>query len=124
MKKHILLVDDNASEVAAFLDALKHVDIPQKCTWAKSGEQALQQLTYLTPDIIFLDVKLPGMDGFECLSAIKQKPTLKDIPVVLHPSELTEQCRQRGIGLGAAACMGKPDSPVALEEVLGNLVHE
>src|SRR5882762_7867987 len=100
MKKHILLIDDDEDEVIMLTDALKQVNMPYKCTWAKSGEQAVSQLAYLTPDLIFLDINMPGMNGFECLAAIKQVPRLQSIPVVLHSSAMSEDYRRRGMELG------------------------
>jgi CheY-like chemotaxis protein len=124
MKKHIFLIDDDQDELTLFMDALNHVNIPYKCTWAKTGEQALQQLTYLTPDIIFLDLNMPGMSGFECLAAIKQQPRLKACPVILHSSTMTAECRDKGIRLGAAACLAKSDTPSELAVILEELIPD
>src|ERR1700761_3892163 len=107
MKKHIFLVDDDEDEMMFLSDALTTVHIPFKITWAKSGEQALMQLEYLTPDIIFLDFSMLGMDGLECLARIKAIGRLRAIPVVLHSSALSEEVRTRGLGLGAATCLEK-----------------
>jgi len=121
MKKHILLIDDDEDEVIMLTDALKQVNMPYKCTWAKSGEQAVSQLAYLTPDLIFLDINMPGMNGFECLAAIKQVLRLQGIPVVLHSSAMSEDYRRRGMELGAAACLAKPDTISDLMYLLGTL---
>jgi CheY-like chemotaxis protein len=122
MKKHILLIDDDEDEVTILIDALEQLNIPFKCTWAKNGEQAVSQLAYLTPDIIFLDVNMPGMNGFECLAVIKQVPRLQRIPVVLHSSVMSADYRARGIVLGASACLAKPDDISELAEKLRKLI--
>ena len=92
MKKHIFLVDDDEDEMLFLNDALTTVRIPIKCTWAKSGEQALMQLEYLMPDIIFLDYNMPSSNGLEILRQIKTtKPNIyillisgqKDIQIAL-----------------------------------------
>ncbi|MDO6430563.1 response regulator [Flavitalea sp. BT771] len=124
MKKHILLIDDDQDELTLFVEALNKVNIPYKCTWAKDGEQALQQLTYLTPDIIFLDINLPGMSGFECLAAIKQRARLQVCPVILHSTNMTADCRDKGIKLGAAACLAKSDTPSELAGILEELIPD
>jgi len=124
MKKHILLVDDDQDELTLFIDALDRLHIPYKCTWAKSGEQALQQLIYLTPDIIFMDVSMPGMSGFECLAAIRQRPRLQACPVILHSTGMTADFRDKGIRLGAAACFAKSDTPSELAVILEELIPD
>jgi CheY-like chemotaxis protein len=122
MKKHILVIDDDEDELTLFIDALNRLNIPYKCTWAKSGEQALKQLTYLTPDIIFLDLNMPRMNGLECLTAIKQQARLQACPVVLHSSAMTADWRDKGITLGAAACLVKSDTGSKLATILSELM--
>ena len=121
MKKHILLIDDDEDDVTIFIDTLDRVDISYKCTWAKSGEQAISQLAYLVPDIIFLDINMPCMNGFECLAAIKQVPRLQQVPVVLYSSAMSEDCRAKGMNLGASACLAKQNAISELEDILRKL---
>jgi CheY-like chemotaxis protein len=122
MKKHIFLVDDDEDDVAGFLAALNEVDGSCKCTWAKSGDLAIKQLLYLTPDIVFLDINMPGMNGLECLAEIKQLPHLQTVPVVLHSSGLTASYKKRGMELGASAYLEKPDTGPALGELLSRFI--
>jgi CheY-like chemotaxis protein len=122
MKKHVLLIDDDEDELTLFIDALSQVKIPYKCTWAKNGEQALKQLLYLTPDIIFLDLNMPGMNGLECLAAIKQQPRLQDCPVILQSTAMTADWRDKGIRLGAASCLAKPNTSSELASILAEII--
>jgi CheY-like chemotaxis protein len=124
MKKHIFLVDDDEDEMLFLNDALMAAHISFKCTWAKNGEQALEQLAFLVPDIIFLDLSMPGMDGLECLARIKSMDRLRGIPVVLHSSALRKEIRARAIGLGAAACLEKSASGREIAMVLERLLGE
>jgi CheY-like chemotaxis protein len=118
MKKHIMLIDDDEEELTLFVDMMNQLHIPYKCTWAISGEQAVKQLLYLAPDIIFLDLQMPGMDGLECLSAIKKLSHLKNIPVILHSSALTDEHREKARKLGASACLVKSGDISELEAIL------
>jgi DNA-binding response OmpR family regulator len=95
-----------------------------KCTWAKSGEQALKQLQYLKPDVIFVDYNMDGMDGIQCLQAIRGLPNCIHVPVILHSSCMSEQIRSKGLQLGAYQCLQKPASFDKLMTVLQPFVFE
>jgi CheY-like chemotaxis protein len=122
MKKHIMLIDDDEEELTLFVDAMNQLHISYKCTWAISGEQAIQQLLYLTPDIIFLDLQMPGMNGLTCLAAIREMPRLKNTPIIIHSSALTDECRQKAKTLGASACLVKSGDASALEAILSEYI--
>jgi CheY-like chemotaxis protein len=122
MKKHILLIEDKEDELAIFIDGLNRVNVPNKCTWAKSGEQAIKQLAYLTPDIIFLDFNMSQMNGLDCLAAIKQLPQVQHIPVILHSSAITAELREKAMKLGATICLGKPEMIDKLPGILKELI--
>lgn len=86
----ILLVEDNEGDIVLTLEALKAAKIRNKIDVVRDGEQALdflkKQGNYkeaTTPDIIFLDINLPKIDGTEILSSIKSDDTLRVIPVIM-----------------------------------------
>lgn len=124
MKKHFLIIDDDEDELMFFVEALNYMGVSCKCTWAKSGEQGLKQLAYLSPDVIFLDYNMPRMNGLECLKAIKTMPECADIPVILHSSKMEKQMRAEGLDLGAAACIRKPDNLPRLVHFLEAFLHK
>jgi CheY-like chemotaxis protein len=118
MKKHFFVIDDDVEDVQLITAALDCMNADCKCTWARSGEQAVKQLQYLKPDVIFVDYNMYGMNGIQCLQAIKDLPNCKQVPVILHSSNMTEQLRMQGLQLGAYACLEKPDSLDRLMTVL------
>lgn len=118
MKKHILLIDDDIDELDLLQDALQEMAIPHKVTWAKSGSQALEQLRYLAPDIIFLDINMPNMNGLECLTFIKQLPDRENIPVILCSTGMNPDISRQGLQAGAAACVKKANTFNELSDVL------
>jgi two-component system, chemotaxis family, response regulator Rcp1 len=86
----ILLVEDNEGDIVLTLEALKEARIINAVDVVRDGEQALQFLRkeepytgIHTPDIIFLDINLPKVDGTEVLSIIKNDEHLKVIPVIM-----------------------------------------
>ena len=118
MKKHFFVIDDDVEDIQLITAALGCLNADCKCTWARSGEQAVKQLQYLKPDIIFIDYQMPGMNGIQCLQAIKDLPNCKQVPIILHSSNMDEQLRRQAMQLGAYACLQKPDSLDRLMTVL------
>ena len=123
MKKHILFIDDDEDELKIFTEVLKETGLDYKCTWAKNGQQALSQLLYLQPDIIFLDIHMPGMDGFECLTAIKGMQKVAEIPVVLYSTDLHAANQTKGKELGAAACISKASDIHYTAEIIQHILE-
>jgi len=124
MKKHIFIIDDDEDELVFFAEAIKALNVPHKCTWAKSGEQALQQLPYLTPDMIFIDYNMPRMNGLDCIKAIKAMPYYRTIPIILHSNGMDSDLRYKGLKLGATACINKQDSLHKLIYFLQSILHQ
>lgn len=87
---HILLVEDNEGDILLTLEALKEARVYNSIDVVRDGEEALHYLqktgSYThapTPDLIFLDINLPKIDGTEILSVIKNDDHLKVIPVIM-----------------------------------------
>ena len=85
MYKKILLVDDDVDDQVIFLDALSEITTQVDCITAGNGLEALTTLKTLTPlpSLIFLDLNMPLMNGFECLENLKKDNQYKKIPVVI-----------------------------------------
>lgn len=124
MKKHILVIDDDEDDMIILTAAFSELAVPYKCTWAKDGFQALQQLQYLRPDLIFLDMQMPGMSGVECLKAIKEIPAVSAIPVILQSTQMDERLAASGLEAGAFCTMGKSSGFRPLSETLKHLLQE
>ncbi|MBS1662181.1 MAG: response regulator [Bacteroidetes bacterium] len=90
MKKHILLVENDSSELRAFVETINKTNLDYKCTWAQSGTQALDQLQYLQPDFIFIKAQLPDMSSADLLSTIRHIPKLAHTRVAkyTHPHDI------------------------------------
>ena len=122
MKKHIFLVEDDKDDMLFFMEILQQLPVSTKCTWAQSGEQALQQLAYLSPDVIVLDFSLPGMNGLECLEAIRSSPRLQAVPVVMNSSTFSDEVRLKALVLGVSACLDKSVSNRELTRILASIL--
>ena len=97
---HILLVEDNRMDVELTLDAFHEAKLLNTIHVASNGQEALDYLfgrgqyadrnAYPMPNLVLLDLKLPGIDGFEVLRQIKSTPILKRLPVVILTSSKEE----------------------------------
>ncbi len=124
----ILLVDDNAMDVELALDAFEEVHLANEIEVARSGQGAIDRLFGLgpwadrghlpAPDLILLDLKMPGVDGFEVLRRLKAAPILRRIPVVILTSSREEGDRAMSYDTGANSYVVKPVSFESFLEVV------
>jgi CheY-like chemotaxis protein len=114
----ILLVDDNVTNLQVLFQALS----TENCELlvAQSGEQALETAGEATPDLILLDVKMPGIDGFETFERLRQSPGTDSIPVIFLSAHADLESVERAREIGAAGYLTKP---LDLDKVLA-LVRE
>jgi CheY-like chemotaxis protein len=114
----ILLVDDNASDVELTVRALRGHKLANSIHIAEDGEQALdfvfcrgayKERSFATPPkVIFLDLKMPKVDGIEVLRSIRGDPRTRAIPVVILTSSKEQQDIVEGYKLGVNAYIQKP----------------
>jgi len=86
-KKKILLVDDDADDLELFSEAVGEVDGSVFCDCASDGNEVLEQLKEQgigAPDVIFLDLNMPAMSGWQFLERVKGNELLRDIPVIIY----------------------------------------
>src|SRR5258706_9210858 len=81
----ILLIDDDADDQFIFIDALNEIATGIECVTVNNGLEALDYLKTIVqnPSLIFLDLNMPIMNGFECLQRIKKENRFKAIPVII-----------------------------------------
>ena len=107
MHKNFFLIDDDPDELDIFSEALHEVDPACSCVWAESPGRALEILKTRVPDIIFLDINMPRMDGFECLKEIRKVEALANVPVILYSNGINDEACKKAISLGASGCVRK-----------------
>jgi CheY-like chemotaxis protein len=109
MKGKILLIEDNAQNryLAGFLLGHSGYEVVE----AVSGPEGLALAAQITPDLILLDIQLPGMDGHAVARALKSHPELKRIPIVAVTSYAMAGDREKCIAAGAEGYIEKPIAP-------------
>ncbi len=109
MEKSTILVVDDAPENIDILVALLQEEYAIKV--AINGEKALEICYSSPPDLILLDIMMPGMDGYEVCSCLKANEETRDIPVIFISALHEKVNEERGITLGALDYITKPFSP-------------
>lgn len=121
MSARILVVDDILPNVK-LLEAKLMSEYYEVIT-ATSGFEALEKVEVEKPDIILLDVMMPGMDGFEVCSRVKTNPALAHIPIVMVTALTDVADKVRGLEAGADDFLSKPINDIALMSRVRSLVR-
>ena len=111
---HILVVEDDQFLSAAYKLKLEKEEFI--VSLAQDGQEALNMLQTLTPDLILLDLVMPIKDGFAVLSDLKESEKLRDIPVIIASNLGQDEEIKRGIAMGAVDYIVK--SNTTLEEII------
>jgi DNA-binding response OmpR family regulator len=85
---------------------------------ASDGEEALAKARASSPDVVVLDVMMPGMDGWEVCRRLKEDETMRDVPVILLTALGQEQERRHGLAVGASEYVMKPFDPDRLVQMV------
>ncbi len=129
MKKNMnfFIIDDDADDRKLFIESVKEVDAGIECISANNGEQALALLTdpeNTLPDFIFLDLRMPRIDGKKCLAAIKKNERLKHIPVVIFTTSRDVEESKELKEMGAFHFISKPNNPEEIYYLISFVLDE
>ena len=117
----ILIIDDelaNREQLATMLRPEGYVTVT-----ASSGKKAIAEISKRTPDLILLDVTMPGMDGFELASVLKADPATANIPIIMVSAHSGRGARVVGLDAGAEEYLTKPVDPAELSLRVRNLLR-
>ncbi|HLE41137.1 MAG TPA: response regulator [Nitrospirota bacterium] len=119
-KKKILIADDNEN----IRDALTYLleDEGYALSMAKDGSDALKKVREFHPDILFLDIMMPEMNGYEVCRVIKSDPKLKNIYVIMLTAKGQVAEQERGKEVGADEYIVKPFSPMEILSKIKNIL--
>lgn len=125
---HILLVEDNQDDYEATMRSLKQNHFINPVHWCRSGQDALNYLRregrYMDnestrrPDLVLLDLNMPGIDGRQVLQRIKEDKELKSIPVVILTTSSDQKDVEQCYRIGASTYIQKPVSFSGLTEAI------
>ncbi|MBC8211960.1 MAG: two-component system response regulator [Gammaproteobacteria bacterium] len=116
----ILIVDDNPSNcklLTTFLTAEQY-----RCDTAQSGDMALSMMPHFKPDLVLLDIMMPGMDGFEVAREIRKNQSTQHVPIIMLTALCDRESRINGLDAGADDFLNKPFDQLELRVRIRNLL--
>lgn len=121
----ILYAEDDPEDADVFKEAIKSIDPTIGCIIAKDGKEALEILdnAIVLPDYIFLDVNMPLLNGKECLTEIKTRKELKNIPVIIYTTSTRQNDIKDFKSLGAAEYLIKPNTFSQVQQSLSKVLN-
>ncbi len=122
MKRQIVLAEDEPQ--IARLTVFKLEREGYEVIWEKDGEAAYERIKAHHPDLVILDIMMPGLDGYQVLKKMKEDENLKNIPVVMLTVRGQEQDIIRGFDLGSDDYIVKPFRPAELTARVKRLLGE
>lgn len=111
-KQSVLIVDDEPTNLRVLNQILND---SYKLIFAKSGQEALRLIEKECPDLILLDVMMPGLTGYEVCEYLKQKNQFKSIPIIFITALSNPDDEAKGLNLGAVDYISKPISPAVVK---------
>ena len=121
------IVDDDADDQELFIEAVREVDSSIHCISASDCEQALDLLKnnkIPLPDMIFLDLNMPRLNGKQCLVELKKQAHLRNIPVIIYSTSSEKKDMEETFRLGAAHFLTKPNKFEELCQALTYVVSQ
>jgi CheY-like chemotaxis protein len=116
VRKKILLVDDAATALLVERALLR--DAPYDIVTARSGAEAVEKAALERPDLILMDVVMPGMTGLDACAALRKREATQAIPIIIVTTRGSADHFEAGYRSGCTDYMTKPISPVELRAKL------
>jgi len=114
--KTVLVVDDSPTERFYLIDILKRNGF--RTEMAESGEEGIAKAKELKPDLVLMDVVMPGLNGFQATRILSKDAETSQIPVIMCTTKSQETDKVWGMRQGASAYLVKPIAP---EDLLGKI---
>lgn len=118
----VLVVDDEPNIVLSLEFLMQQAGF--EVDTAEDGESALARIAEAAPDLLLLDISLPGISGFDVLERLRADPAHSRLPIVMLTAHGREVEREKGLALGADDYVTKPFSTQALVEKVKTLLAE
>ena len=120
MSHRVMVIDDDPV-IVRLLEVNLRLDGYEVET-ASRGEEALERAAATGPDLVILDVMMPGLDGWETCRRLREQPAFARTPVIFLSARAQDDDRTKGLALGSVSYVTKPFDPVRLMELVRDLL--
>lgn len=117
----VLVVDDSQPMQQALASELGKLPLPVSIDFADDGESALSKVAEHRYDFLFLDIVMPGIDGFETCTRMRERPELKKTPIIMLSSKNSPLDEVKGIMAGCSTYLTKPINPEEFQKVINRV---
>lgn len=124
--KQVLLIDDDRDDAELFKEALSEINSSisfEHYEDSKTGLKTLMERHNNLPDLIFLDINMPIVSGWQCLTEFKKTEHLKHIPVIMFTTSSQPREKEIAKELGAKGFITKPSEYKALKQLLSSVIN-
>jgi two-component system, cell cycle response regulator DivK len=122
IKKQILIVDDS-EDMRQLLQQILEEDDEYILLFAENASQAITLAQENHPDLILMDMSLPGMSGWDAVAYLRQQPAFKTLPIVAVTAHVSKNDQERARGVGCTAHLGKPFDVITVLDTIAELLH-
>jgi CheY-like chemotaxis protein len=124
MSLQILLIDDDVDDQLIFTEIIEEISPDLQCITARNGLEGLEKLAGMDPGpaMIFLDLNMPFISGWECLERIRKDEKTKQIPVVIMTTSDNQADKKRSLELGAIAFVTKTADLASLRQIVRKML--
>lgn len=122
---YIALADDDEDDRFFFQSAIDEMEFNSKLSLFKNGRELmdyLNQLDVVKPHILFLDLNMPGLSGFDCLKLIRNNPNLRDLSVAIYSTSNSEKDIEETLSEGANIYIHKPNEFERLKQIIKHVL--
>ena len=120
----VLLIEDNPLNQAVIEDMFIFDEIPAQLVCAGTAEEGLEMLSQITPVLVLMDIRLPGIDGLEATRRIKADPATQNIPVWAITAHAMKGDKESALEAGCTAYVAKPIDSRKLAENLREFLSQ
>jgi two-component system, cell cycle response regulator DivK len=120
--KRILIVDDS-EDMRILLEQILEEE-SYILQFAETGQQALDVAKQFHPDLILLDMSLPGMSGWEVLPRLRTKPEFAHTPIIAVTAHVSKADQERALALGSTAHLGKPFDITTVLDMITSILED
>src|SRR6478672_5047744 len=125
MVKKVILTDDDRDDASLFKEALQEIDDRITLECFEEGRVAVDHLTakdFELPDIIFLDINMPIINGWYCLEEFKKSSRLVNVPIYIYTTSSHKMEKERALSMGATGFITKPNDFNELKKILKKIL--